>query len=67
MRAHGGVRAPARTMEYLEPQIAWHDVNLTILEFLENVPAQQPSDLGEDLMADPRTKFGEIAAGWTAR
>ena len=51
----------------LEPQIAWHDVNLTILEFLEGVPAaQQIRVIGEELMADPRAKLGEIAhwLGW---
>ncbi|HEY3521262.1 MAG TPA: sulfotransferase [Rhodanobacteraceae bacterium] len=46
----------------LEPQIAWHDVNLNILEFLEGVPAgQQICVRGEDIMADPHAKLAEIA------
>ena len=46
----------------LEPQIAWHDVNLNILEFLEEVPpAQQMRMCGEAIMADPRTHLGAIA------
>ena len=51
----------------LEPQIAWHDVNVTIMEFLESVPAeQQIRVVGEELMADPRAKLGEITRwlGW---
>lgn len=46
----------------LEPQIAWHDVNLNILEFLSQVPdAQQIRVRGEEIMADPRNKLAEIA------
>ena len=46
----------------LEPQIAWHDVNLNILEFLEEVPPEQQIRMrGEDIMADPRTHLGAIA------
>ncbi len=51
----------------LEPQIAWHDVNVTILEFLQDVPAEQQLRVrGEDIMADPRTKLTEIVRwlGW---
>lgn len=50
-----------------EPQIAWHDINLNILEFLENVPAEQQIRVrGEDIMADPRIRLAEIARwlGW---
>jgi hypothetical protein len=46
----------------MEPQIAWHDVNLNILEFLEEVPAAQQLRMrGEDIMADPRTHLAAIA------
>ena len=45
----------------LEPQIAWHDVNVNILEFLEEVPASQQIRIrGEEVMADPEGQFGEI-------
>jgi hypothetical protein len=46
----------------MEPQIAWHDVNLNILEFLEQVPAEQQLRMrGEDIMADPQTYLAAIA------
>ncbi len=46
----------------LEPQIAWHDVNLNILEFLESVPAEQQIRIrGEEIMADPQTQLAQIA------
>jgi hypothetical protein len=46
----------------MEPQIAWHDVNLNILEFLDQVPpAQQLRMRGEDIMADPHTHLAAIA------
>lgn len=46
----------------LEPQIAWHDVNLNILEFLEEVPAERQLRMrGEDIMADPERHLAEIA------
>lgn len=47
----------------LEPQIAWHDVNLNILEFLEEVPAAQQIRMrGEDIMADPHRHLAAIAS-----
>jgi hypothetical protein len=46
----------------LEPQIAWHDINLNILDFLDEVPAEQQIRLrGEDVMVDPRRYLAEIA------
>ena len=46
----------------MEPQIAWHDVNLNILEFLEDVPAAQQLRMrGEDIMADPERHLAAIA------
>jgi Sulfotransferase family len=46
----------------LEPQIAWHDVNVNILEFLDQVPASQQIRVrGEDIMGDPQTTLAEIS------
>ena len=46
----------------MEPQIAWHDVNLNILEFLDEVPAAQQLRMrGEDIMAEPREHLAAIA------
>jgi len=46
----------------LEPQIAWHDINLNILDFLDEVPADQQLRLrGEDVMAEPQRYLREIA------
>jgi hypothetical protein len=46
----------------LEPQIAWHDINLNILDFLDEVPASQQMRLrGEDVMANPREYLAVIA------
>jgi hypothetical protein len=46
----------------LEPQIAWHDVNLNILEFLDEVPPEQVLRMrGEDIMGDPQTHLAAIA------
>ena len=46
----------------MEPQIAWHDVNLNIMEFLDEVPAAQQLRMrGEDIMADPRRHLADIA------
>lgn len=51
----------------IEPQIAWHDMNVNILDFLDEVaPEQQIRLRGEDVMAEPRRYLAEIArwAGW---
>ena len=46
----------------LEPQIAWHDININILNFLDEVPAGQQMRLrGEDVMAEPQRHLAEIA------
>jgi len=45
----------------MEPQIAWHDINLNILDFLDEVPAEQQLRMrGEDIMADPQRRLAEI-------
>ncbi len=46
----------------LEPQVAWYDLNMNILEFLETVPAQQQIRMrGEDIMADPQNHLCDLA------
>ncbi len=46
----------------LEPQIAWYDINMNILDFLDEVPAAQQLRMrGEDIMADPRRQLAVIA------
>jgi hypothetical protein len=45
----------------MEPQIAWHDVNLNIMQFLEEVaPEQQIRMRGEDIMGNPEHYLAEI-------
>jgi hypothetical protein len=45
----------------LEPQIAWHDVNLNILQFLDDVaPEHQVRMRGEDIMGNPQHYLAEI-------
>jgi len=47
---------------FLEPQIAWYDLNLNILEFLETVPASQQIRMrGEDIMGKPQQYLAELA------
>jgi hypothetical protein len=45
-----------------EPQIAWHDLNINILNFLENnVPKGQYLRMrGEDVFESPKEKLGDI-------
>lgn len=46
----------------MEPQIAWHDINLNILDFLDDVPvAQQMRMRGEAIMAEPERHLAQIA------
>jgi len=46
----------------MEPQIAWHDINMNILDFLDEVPPEQQIRLrGEDVMGEPRKYLAEIA------
>jgi len=49
----------------IEPQLAWHDLNVNILNFLEkNVPEDRHIRLrGEELMEKPEEKLAEIC-GW---
>ncbi|MGL4315251.1 MAG: sulfotransferase family protein [Pseudomonas sp.] len=45
----------------IDPQIAWHDINLNIMELLDKVPpAQKMHVRGEDVMADPLVQLGRI-------
>jgi hypothetical protein len=45
----------------LEPQIAWHDINANILDFLDGVPKEQQLRIrGEEVMAQPRQYLGMI-------
>jgi hypothetical protein len=45
----------------VEPQFAWHDLNVNILNFLDHVPAElQMRVRGEDIMADPEQRLAEI-------
>jgi len=47
---------------FIEPQIAWFDLNANILEFLETVPSSQQIRMrGEDIMADPQMRLAELA------
>jgi hypothetical protein len=46
----------------LEPQIAWHDINVNILNFLDEVPPERQLRMrGEDIMAEPERRLAEIA------
>ena len=46
----------------IEPQIAWHDINANILDFLREVPPERQLRMrGEDIMAAPQAKLAEIA------
>lgn len=46
----------------MEPQIAWHDININILNFLDEVPAEcQLRMRGEDIMAEPERNLARIA------
>lgn len=45
----------------IEPQIAWHDININILNFLDTVPSDRHVRiLGEELMADPTRHLASI-------
>lgn len=45
----------------IEPQIAWHDINLTIMDFLETLPPERCTRVrGEVLMSDPATELAKI-------
>ena len=45
----------------VDPQIAWHDININILNFLNKVPQIQQMRLrGEDLLEHPRTYLTDI-------
>jgi hypothetical protein len=45
----------------IEPQFAWHDCNVNILNFLDTVPREQQLRIrGEDLMSDPPQYLGQV-------
>jgi Sulfotransferase family len=45
----------------VDPQFAWHDLNINILNFLDIVPQEQQMRVrGEDIMSDPRRYLAEI-------
>jgi len=45
----------------IEPQYAWHDLNINILNFLDTVPAENQLRVrGEDIMSDPPTHLARI-------
>lgn len=45
----------------VEPQFAWHDFNINILDFLDDIPAaRQMRVRGEDVMSDPPKYLGTI-------
>ncbi len=45
----------------VEPQFAWHDLNVNILNFLATVPAEQQMRIrGEDIMGNPRYWLAEV-------
>jgi hypothetical protein len=46
----------------MEPQIAWHDLNLNILDFLDDVaPERQMCMRGEEIMGNPQYHLAAIA------
>lgn len=45
----------------VEPQFAWHDLNINILNFLDIVPKEQQMRIrGEDIMSNPRRYLVDI-------
>ena len=47
--------------DIVEPQIAWHDININILNFLDTVPGEQQLRLrGEDFMTNPERNLTRI-------
>ena len=45
----------------VDPQIAWHDININILNLLDKVPpAQHIRMRGEEIMANPRQELAKI-------
>ncbi|MEM9455548.1 MAG: sulfotransferase [Myxococcota bacterium] len=45
----------------IEPQFAWHDLNINILNFLDIIPADRKLRLrGEDVMSDPPSQLARI-------
>lgn len=48
-------------MAVIEPQILWHDANLLIMQFLNDLPRQQWLRVqGERVLADPNTELARI-------
>jgi hypothetical protein len=70
MEVGGGLMAVlANSIDYatdpptVDPQISWYDMQMTIVSFLDFLPARQVLRLrGEDILADPRQALRRIAA-----
>jgi hypothetical protein len=46
---------------FIEPQYAWHDCNINILNFLDTVPPEQQMRIkGEDVMSDPPKYLAQV-------
>jgi hypothetical protein len=63
----GGYALSVNSIDYcdgeavVDPQIAWHDINLNIMELLEKIPARQKMHVrGEDVMAEPLQSLPRI-------
>lgn len=45
----------------VEPQFAWHDLNINILNFLDTIPPERQMRIrGEDVMSDPPKYLGAV-------
>lgn len=45
----------------VEPQFAWYDLNINILNFLDTIPPERQMRLrGEDVMSDPHAYLGKV-------
>lgn len=63
----GGYALSVNSIDYIDneaiidPQIAWHDINLNIMELLQRIPPRQKMHIrGEDVMSDPLGSLGRI-------
>ena len=53
--------SPPSYRAVVEPQYAWHDFNINILNFLDSVPPERQMRVrGEDMMSDPQEYLGRI-------
>ncbi|UUY08342.1 sulfotransferase [Pseudomonas sp. J452] len=63
----GGYALSVNSIDYtdnqaiIDPQLAWHDTNLNIMELLDKIPDRQKMHVrGEDVMADPLGSLANI-------